>query len=164
MAMKIQRKRNRHKRIIPVILGGIIFFGGYVSSVSADEASEAKLLKKIDALEKRIQVLEGGSATKAPPSVTRTDVEAIVGEKVAQAKQEGGFQLPAVLQGITMSGFVDTTYVYNTSRPDAGTNTGRVFDTEANSFGVQAAKLAFEKRRRRISYGHVGRSRRKSVE
>jgi len=145
MMKNVHGKRSREKSIIPVILWGIILLGGYVSTVSADEAGEAKLLKKIETLEKRIQVLESGQPSTAPSLVTRTDVEAIVSEKVAQAKQEGGFQLPAALQGITMSGFVDTTYVYNTNRPDAGTNTGRVFDTEANSFGVQAAKLAFEK-------------------
>lgn len=129
-----------------VMLLGLCLFSGEVPFVYADDASEAKLLQKISELEKRIQSLEGKQPKKETTSVvTKGDVEAIVNEKVAQAKQEGGFNLPEALNDITLSGFVDTSYTYSFNHPDSGKTTGRVFDTEANSFNLQAAKIALEK-------------------
>ncbi|MFA6357924.1 MAG: porin [Candidatus Omnitrophota bacterium] len=114
--------------------------------VLADDVAEDKLLRKIAELEKRLQSLEGKQPQKeVSPVVTKGDVEAIVDEKVAQAKQGGGFQLPEALKDITLSGFVDTSYTYSFNHPDSGKTTGRVFDTEANSFNLQAAKIALEK-------------------
>ncbi len=56
--------------------------------------------------------------------------------------------LPSGLQGVAMSGYVDTAYTYNFNRPDTGvgrTNRGRVFDVNPNSFTLHAAKLVLEK-------------------
>ena len=75
-------------------------------------------------------------------AVTKNDVETIVDEKV---KQAGFLKIPDELKDITLSGFADTSYVYNTGHPNSGKNTARVFDTEANSFALQAAKIALEK-------------------
>ena len=61
---------------------------------------------------------------------------------------EGGpamVQLPSGLQGVQMSGFVDTTYTYNFDVPQLRTNTLRVFDTRANSFMINNAELVLEK-------------------
>ena len=113
-----------------VILLGLCFQGVSVLSAVADEGSEAKLLQKIDALEKRIQTLESTQPQKEPSAaVTKSDVETIVNEKVAQVQQQAGFKLPEALKDITLSGFVDTSYQYNTNHPSSGLNTGRVFDT-----------------------------------
>ncbi|MFH0855284.1 MAG: porin [Candidatus Omnitrophota bacterium] len=122
------------------------FYPGGKSSVFADDGSQAKLLKKIEELENRIKLLESKNApNETGPAVTKSDVEAIVNEKVALAKEDAGFKIPEILKDITLSGFVDTSYTYSFNHPDSGKTTGRVFDTEANSFNLQAAKIALEK-------------------
>jgi hypothetical protein len=116
------------------------------STVLADDSTEARLVKKIEELEKRIRSLESKKSPNVTDSVvTKSDVEAIVNEKVALVKEETGFKIPEILKDITLSGFVDTSYTYSFNHPDSGKTTGRVFDTEANSFNLQAAKIAFEK-------------------
>ncbi len=116
------------------------------SELFAEDGTEAKLLKKIEELEKRIKLLEGEKLQKEKsPVVTKGDVEAIVDEKVAKVKEGAEFKLPQMLKDITLSGFVDTSYTYSFNHPDSGKTTGRVFDTEANSFNLQAAKIALEK-------------------
>ena len=139
----IYEKIGRVRRLNWIVGGFMVVMLGMAPAVCrADDASEAKLLQKITELENRLATLEAKQAPQAATSsVTRSDVENIVAEKVSAA----GAGVPDVLKGITVSGFVDTAYVYNTNHPDSGTNTGRAFDTEANSFGFQAAKLALEK-------------------
>jgi hypothetical protein len=110
-----------------VVMGMAMFFGlilsvGRLPTVWADDGTVAALVQKNADLEKRITVLEAKPAQPA-----------------------AGFQLPDYLKDLTISGFVDTSYVYNVNHPDSGKNTARVFDTEANSFSLQAAKLAFER-------------------
>ncbi len=126
-----------------VILGFLVgMLGVNPGLCRADEAFEAKLAQKVEELQARLATLEAKQApSSAVAPVTRGDVESIVAEKVAAS----GSGLPDAFKGITLSGFVDTSYVYNTNHPDSGLNTGRVFDTEANSFGFQATKLALEK-------------------
>ncbi|MBI1992273.1 MAG: porin [Candidatus Omnitrophica bacterium] len=57
-------------------------------------------------------------------------------------------ELPSGLQGLSMSGYADVSYIYNFAESDAGegrTNRGRVFDTESNGFTPQAFELVLEK-------------------
>ena len=54
-------------------------------------------------------------------------------------------QLPSGLQGVQMSGFIDTTFTYNLNEPETNINTLRVFDTRANSFMLNNAELVIEK-------------------
>lgn len=145
---------NKIKRNIRGLVGSsavavflmVTFYAGSIPSVFADDVTEAKLLKKIEELENRIQTLESKKPRQEAGSVvSKSDVEAIVDEKVALAKEEPGFKLPEILKDITLSGFVDTSYTYSFNHPDSGKTTGRVFDTESNSFNLQAAKLALEK-------------------
>ena len=56
--------------------------------------------------------------------------------------------LPSGLQGLGISGFVDTSFIYNFAESDPGagrTNRGRVFDVNPGSFTIQAAELVLEK-------------------
>lgn len=82
-------------------------------------------------------------------------------ERVAALEKQGSESVD-FLKGITLSGFVDTSYTYNFNRPDSGTNTLRVFDTEDNSFEVDLVKLVFEKKseeglgfRTDLDFGHT---------
>ena len=54
-------------------------------------------------------------------------------------------QLPSGLQGVQMSGFVDTSVGYNFNSPHARLNTLRVFDTESQSFLINNAELILQK-------------------
>ena len=53
--------------------------------------------------------------------------------------------LPSGLQGVQMSGFVDTIYTYNLNEPESNANTLRVFDTRSNGFLINNAQLTLEK-------------------
>ena len=45
---------------------------------------------------------------------------------------------------IAVNAFVSTSYLYNTNRPDAGTNSYRVFDFSHNTFNVDVAELVVQ--------------------
>ena len=45
---------------------------------------------------------------------------------------------------IAVNAFVSTSYLYNTNRPDAGTNSYRVFDFSDNSFNLDVAELVVQ--------------------
>ncbi|MEK6777748.1 MAG: porin [bacterium] len=82
-------------------------------------------------------------------------------DRVAALEKQGTAEL-GFLKGITLSGFVDTSYTYNFNRPDSGTNTLRVFDTKDNSFELDLVELVFEKKsdegvgfRTDLNFGHT---------
>lgn len=109
------------KRVTVACLAGMLIMAG--SSYSF--ASEEELRQEIAALKQRLAELEMSLAK----------------EKEA----EGEAAISAVTEGVQLSGFVDTSYTYSFNHPDTRLNTGRVFDTEANNFNVQAAEVVFEK-------------------
>ncbi len=101
----------------------------------SDEPSNAALKADIEVLKKRLAQLETQMATQDAMPPTAGEAPATL-------------QLPSGLQGIQLSGYLDTSYVFNFNHPDAGvprTNVGRVFDVNANGFTIQAAELVFEK-------------------
>jgi len=70
------------------------------------------------------------------------------GGTVPPTSGEGGpalVHLPSGLQGVNMSGFVDTSFGYNFNAPQTRTNTLRVFDTQSQSFMVNDTELVLEK-------------------
>jgi hypothetical protein len=141
MLHEMQKKGILKGSAMVVFLGVFLCLGG-VASVCAEDAGEAKLLQKISELENRIKVLEGTQSQKegAAPVTTKAEVEALVDQRISSTSP-----LLEALKGITLSGYVDTSYTYNTNHPDSGANTGRVFDTKSNSFLLQSAKVALEK-------------------
>ncbi|OGX45471.1 MAG: hypothetical protein A3G38_03435 [Omnitrophica WOR_2 bacterium RIFCSPLOWO2_12_FULL_51_8] len=110
-------------------------------------ADEAELLRRIDALEKKVEALNNKlSVYEAKPVVTIPEeaIQKKVDDILAKREEkEGG--LVKALKDISLSGFIYTSYTYNFNAPDSRTNTARVFDTEANNFSLQAAELVFEK-------------------
>ena len=106
--------------------------------VRADEPDSAALKADIKMLKDRLSKLE-----------RQLDAATIQGT-TGMAEKAGlpTLELPSGLQGLGISGYVDTSYVYNFNRPDAGgtrTNRGRVFDLNANGFTIQAGELVLEK-------------------
>src|SRR5207245_460534 len=55
--------------------------------------------------------------------------------------------VPSLVQGIAISGYVDSIYSYNFNAPDniVNGNTARVFDRHPNSYEINAAQLIFKK-------------------
>jgi len=51
---------------------------------------------------------------------------------------------PKWFDDIAVNAFVSTSYQYNTNRPDAGTNSYRVFDFSHNTFNVDVAELVVQ--------------------
>ena len=138
------------KRYVPFLLITVSLF--FPKPLLADEAAEntKALLQRIDTLEKKVEDLnkklemKNGLETAQAAQIS----EEIVEKKVQAALDKQKSTIASTicqLKDTTLSGFVDSSYTYTFSTPDSRTNTARVFDTEANSFNVQAAKLTFEK-------------------
>ena len=114
---------------------------GPAAAAMADEPDNAALKAEIEVLKNRLASLENKLDRQSAMSTAPT----AIGEKPAG----GGIELPSGLAGLQMSGYVDSSYIYNFNKIDPGansgqTNRGRVFDTN-NGFTIQAAKLTLEK-------------------
>jgi len=112
--------------------------------VWADEPASAAMKAEIEVLKARLSRLESQLATAGMRGTTS------IGEKPVA----GLVELPSGLQGLALSGYVDTAYNFNFNRPDTGSgtssrnvtsNNGRVFDRVANNFTIHAAEVVLEK-------------------
>ena len=141
------QNRSACRRVGAVLIGVCALLitgplGHWATQAWADEPSNAALKADIEVLKKRLAQLEAQMATQdaMPPTA---------GEAPLTAGKTGlpTLQLPSGLEGLQLTGYVDTSYVFNFNRPDAGsrTNLGRVFDVNANGFTIQAAELVLEK-------------------
>lgn len=112
----------------------VLMAGSLVGGLSAraDDLSAAADKAEIQMLKARLDKLEAKMADRAS-------------QDAGAAPGTAALQLPSGLQGVHMSGFVDTQYTYNFNAPETTTNTLRVFDTQANSFMINNAQLALEK-------------------
>ena len=107
------------------------------SSVWADEPSNAELKEEIQNLKTRLSQLEaklekGPDSSTVPPTGGESSGPAMLG-------------LPSGLQGVQLSGFVDTIYTYNFNEPNNRVSGFRVFDTRAEDFMINNAQLTLEK-------------------
>ena len=103
--------------------------------VWAQDPDAAGTKAEIELLKERLGKLEDKLASQQASAAGADEGSAIV-------------QLPSGLHGVSMSGFVDTSYVYNFQHPGPGTgrtNRGRVFDVNPGGFTIQAAELVLEK-------------------
>src|SRR3989338_3641832 len=95
-------------------------------------ASDAGLQAEIEVLKERLAKLEA-----------KLDEGSIVPPTAGEGASS--IALPSGLQGVQMSGFVDTTYTYNLNEPETNVNTLRAFDTRSNGFLINNAQLAIQK-------------------
>ncbi len=100
--------------------------------VWADEGGD-ELRREIAALKERLGRLEAKLT------------ERTVASAASSVSSDGAAGLPPVLQGLQISGSVDTSYEYNFNGPKSRTNTLRVFDTGANEFALHQVELNIEK-------------------
>ncbi len=118
-----------------------LFFTAYcllptAGLVWADEPETASVKADIEILKARIAELEAKLKT--------------VGERGAatyQAPEASGasIALPSGLQGVQISGHVDTAYTYNLNEPNNRVSTFRVFDTRSEDFMINSAELVVQK-------------------
>src|SRR3989338_6849913 len=112
--------------VVGVMIAGMGFVqpqAGWAEETSELKAEVAALRERLQQLEQRLAVQE--AKVVAPPSAPAG--------------------LPAIAEGIRMSGFVDASYVYNFNKPERRANTLRVFDTGANGFQPHGFEIAVEK-------------------
>ena len=96
------------------------------TNLASDKADLQVLKARLDKLEKKIVDQEAAAPASSNPG--------------------GAFlQIPSGLQGVQMSGFVDTSIGYNFGAPQARTNTLRAFDTQSQSFMINNAELNLQK-------------------
>lgn len=121
------------KKVGSVILSASLLFGNPVFAETNDE------------LKARIEKLEAMVLELKSELAARTDV--MPGEKSAAVSEESGagYSGNNILKDITLHGFVDTSYTFNTNTPDSKTNSLRVFDTQSNSFMLNLTELSIEK-------------------
>lgn len=125
----------------------VFCFGFLPFAIAGGDETTEKLLKRIEELEKKVEVLNNRlSVYEKAPAVTLPDelIQKKVDDILIKREEEEGGLIKA-LKDISLSGFIDTSYTYNFNGPDSRTNTARVFDTEANNFNVQAAEVVFER-------------------
>lgn len=132
----------------------LAFMVGLVAPVAgfADEGSvsmndlkqmNTDLMQQIRALQSKVNQLETRvvSSEKMPSGATY----------VAPSRTDEGTGYLKVLDGMSMSGYVDTSYSFNFNRPDqAGgvtgmTQPGRIFDRQSDAFRLHGIELDFEK-------------------
>lgn len=103
---------------------------GMLSAPASALADDAQMQAELESLKNRLAELEARLAT-------------------APAVQTGGWgttpHVESMVSGVTVSGFVDTTWNYNFNSPDTLTNRARVFDAAADTIDMSAAELVFYK-------------------
>ncbi len=105
----------------------------------ADSAANAgdneDLKSEISALKARLAQLE----TKMASSPATASSE-------PAAASTPTLEIPSMVKGVQLSGYVDSIYSYNFNAPDSlANNTARVFDRHPNSYNINAAELVFQK-------------------
>lgn len=124
----------RQRWIAGMAAAGLVFSSG-VPAVWADETAELK--KEVAALKQHLAQLESRLAKQEQIAATAAVLPPTAGE--------GTVELPSLMKNISLSGFVDASYVYNTQSPENRTNSLRVFDTDANGFTPHAAEIVLQK-------------------
>jgi hypothetical protein len=104
---------------------------GSTSPAFAD-ATNDDLKAEINALKTRLAQLEAKVAEQPQTQMAGMDTAPAV-------------TVPSLIQGVGLSGYVDSIYSYNFNSPDTLTNRARVFDRHPNSFNINAAELVFQK-------------------
>ncbi len=120
------------------LISGLLVFG-FVFSLGplpafADEVSDLK--SEVSELKARLRALEERLARQeqaAAAPVAGQPLPATAGE------------IPSWVHNLSLSGFVDASYVYNTQSPEGRANSLRVFDTESNGFQPNAVELVLQK-------------------
>jgi len=134
------------RKVLTLFLGFLFlcFANGFCDGDAKDDLIR-KLSEKVDQLERKVNDLSGKLGTyEKSKGVSDEIIEKKVSDALTKKEEEEPGLLKA-LKGTTLSGYVDTAYTYNFNAPDSGSNTARIFDTEANSFTFQSAKIALEK-------------------
>jgi len=112
---------------------GVMVIGMLLSGVSgpawADDSSNAALKADIEILKQRLSELETTLAEQdvLPPTSGDASVATL--------------WLPSGLQGVQFGGYVDTSYTYNFNEPNNRTSFLRAFDTRAEDFMINQAKI-----------------------
>jgi Putative beta-barrel porin-2, OmpL-like. bbp2 len=124
MRRKKQTTATRAFSVSPIIkacIGGVIIAGLPVSNVHAQDAGRLEKLEKENAdLKKRLDAIE--TKEGAAPSKSY----------IVKAMSE-----------VSISGFVQASYFYNTARPDDGVSDAYLWNTKDNSFSLNKFKLSF---------------------
>ena len=103
--------------------------------------------------------MAGGDGLEGEIAALRTRLDDLEGQldaqKTADAKlgrrleslkaAEGLVEVPALLKGVEVSGYVDTSYTYSLADQNNRINRVRTFDTDANDFSLNLLKAVIEK-------------------
>lgn len=123
------------RRLLCQFLVSIVLMGPSVIPAYSDEVSE--LREEISQLRQRLNQMEERLA-KREQSPAASDI-------LPPTSGEYGGGIPSWVRNVSLSGFVDASYVYNTQRPESRASSLRVFDTEANGFQPHAFELVVGK-------------------
>jgi Putative beta-barrel porin-2, OmpL-like. bbp2 len=125
--------------IIRLAVFAAIAFGLPLATVSVSAAqdaapSSADLAKRIDELEKELAALKSQVAAQPAPAAAVTSAPAPAPKGLAD-----------LLGPVTLSGFVDTYYGYNSNQPASRTTAFRNFDINSSQFALNMIELVADK-------------------
>lgn len=117
------------RKTVVLSLAGFLALGAPV--LPAFAGGDEDLRAEITALKKQLSQLE---TRLAKQEAKEPEVRTVEGDLI-----------PSWVRKVDLSGHVSASYVYNFDEPESGSNTLRVFDTEANDFQPNLFELVVEK-------------------
>lgn len=111
------------------------------AQTDASQPTSADLAKRVDDLEKELAAVKAQmAATPAPAPAAAPAATAAVATPAPAAPTVAGLLGP-----VTMSGFVDTYYGYNSNQPASRTTAYRNFDINSDQFALNMIELVADK-------------------
>jgi hypothetical protein len=113
-----------------------------VSGAHAQDANQADLAKRVEDLEKELAALKSQMAAAPAPAAAPAAAAAVTTPAAAPAAAP---TVAGLLGPVTLSGFVDTYYGYNTNQPLSRTTAYRNFDINSDQFALNMLELVADK-------------------
>jgi hypothetical protein len=104
----------------------------------ATKSKPAKVTRRIESNNEKMTRRIASRGIRLSGAILALSIAGTAGGQAANAPPAKWFE------EIAVNAFVSTSYLYNTNRPDAGTNSYRVFDFSHNTFNVDVAELVVQ--------------------
>ncbi len=131
-------------RRMALALAALLLASGSLGELPAQQPSREEILAEVRALRERLERLEKLLGAGAPPAPQAITVSPDAPEKSAEPLKSQTPETPPVFSAgpIDFSGLVDSYYSLNFNHPSRRVNQARLFDTNANQFSLNMAKVS----------------------
>jgi hypothetical protein len=139
--MQSMMKRSSVVRVVMLASATLTLWWAGAPCSFAQDTSQADLAKRVDDLEKELAALKSQMA--ATPAAAPAAASAAVSTPAPAAP--AGPTIGGLLGPVTLSGFVDTYYGYNSNQPLSRTTAYRNFDINSDQFSLNMLELVADK-------------------